>query len=119
MNDYGYGTVSKMDASSGEHKVDILREEYTYSSINDMIQGRVPGVYVRKGSITIRGVSSINNQGQPLFVVDGVISSSIDGINPMDVNTITALKGPETAIYGSRGALGVIVITTKKGSSKK
>jgi TonB-dependent SusC/RagA subfamily outer membrane receptor len=76
-----------------------------------MIQGKVPGVDVVGNKITIRGVGSLNLSSDPLFVVDGVAVSSIDNISPREVKSITVLKGASAAIYGTRGANGVILIT--------
>lgn len=108
----GYGTVKKKDLSKNIGYIDG-RGTYSegYTDIYQMIQGKVPGVTVTGNKITIRGVNSIMLSTDPLFVVDGVIVSSIDGINPREVKSIVVLKGPEAAIYGSRAAGGVIVIT--------
>ena len=85
-----------------------------YNNIFDLIRGRLPGVTVsRDNKITIRGVSSIRNISDPLFVVDGMIVSSIDYISPNIVKSISVLKGAEASVYGSQGSSGVIVIKTK------
>ncbi|MFV8326135.1 TonB-dependent receptor plug domain-containing protein [Flavobacterium sp. ZS1P14] len=85
-----------------------------YNTIYDLIRGRLPGVTVAKDNkITIRGVSSIRNTSEPLFVVDGMIVSSIDYISPNNVKSISVLKGAEASIYGAQGSSGVIVIKTK------
>ena len=83
----------------------------SYTNIYDMIRGKVPGVQVTGNKITIRGVSSINSSTDPLLVVDGVVVYTIDNISPRQVKSITVLKGSDAAIYGSRGAAGVIMIT--------
>jgi TonB-linked SusC/RagA family outer membrane protein len=96
------------------------------ASVDQMLQGRVPGVLVNSGSgqpgsnatVRIRGVSSITGAGaQPLYVVDGVpIAGDLSGINPNDIESMNVLKDAAAgALYGARGATGVIVITTKKG----
>lgn len=110
----GYGTVKKKDLSKNIGYID--GRDYNnegYSDIYQMIQGKVPGVDVRGNKITIRGVNSIMLSSDPLFVVDGIVVSSIDNINPREVKSIVVLKGPEAAIYGSRAAGGVIVITLR------
>ena len=114
--DYGYGKVSKKSTTSSFGKVeeDVLSKD-SYTDIYQMIKGRVPGVFVSNKTITIRGPSSIQAQGNPLFVVDGVETHSIDYLNPRDVKSISVLKGSSAAIYGSKGSMGVIVITLKKG----
>jgi TonB-dependent SusC/RagA subfamily outer membrane receptor len=78
-----------------------------------MIKGEVAGVEVIGTSIRIRGTSSLMSGTQPLLVVDGVTVNSIDNILPMMVKSIEVLKGSGAAIYGSRGANGVILITLK------
>lgn len=86
-----------------------------YNTIYDMIKGKLAGVQVSKDNhITIRGFSSVANNGQPLFVVDGNIVSNIDYLTPNNVKSMEALKGAEASIYGSRGSNGAIVITTIK-----
>ena len=94
----------------------------TYRTIFDMLKD-VPGLDVRSsndkngGSVTIRGISSLRNQTNPLIVVDGAIySGGLSGINPQDVDGISVLKdAASTTAYGVQGAAGVILITTKKG----
>lgn len=117
MFDYGYGKVSKKHSTSSISNVeDNVIKNNTYSDIYEMIKGQVPGVTVRGRQITIRGVSSINAQGNPLFIVNGSETSSIDHINPRDVQSISVLKGTSAAMYGSRGSMGVIVINLKSGN---
>ena len=93
----------------------------TYKSIYDMLKD-VPGLEVqtstgRGGSVKVRGTGTLLGSSAPLFVVDGTIySGDISDINPQDVDGISVLKDAASATaYGSRGANGVIVITTKKG----
>ncbi len=93
----------------------------TYRNIYEMLKD-VPGLDVKSnngkgGSITVRGLSSLTQQGQPLFVIDGsVYSGDIGDLNPEDIESISVLKdaASQTA-YGSRGMFGVIAITSKKG----
>ena len=103
-------------------------ENVPVPSFDQMLQGRVPGLLANSGSgqpgaganVIIRGTSSLGGQGQPLYIVDGVPLSSADlaAINPNDFETITVLKDASAAaMYGSRGALGVIVVTTKRGKA--
>jgi TonB-dependent starch-binding outer membrane protein SusC len=117
----GYGTVKKKDLTTTVGKIDAKKKNYaTYTDIYEMIRaGGVPGVIVRGKSILIQGPTSINYQGEPLFVVDGVIINSIENISPMDVESIEVLKGSAAAIYGSRGAAGVIMIYLKKAGSNR
>ena len=98
----------------------------TYKTIYEMLRD-VPGLDVKitndrsGGTITVRGISSLNNQKPPLFVVDGTIySGDIGSINPQDVENISVLKdAASTSTYGAQGAFGVIIITTKKGAPSK
>ncbi len=94
----------------------------TYRTIFEMLRD-VPGLEVKTstdrsgGSVIVRGVSSLNNQKPPLFVVDGAVyAGDISSINPQDVDAISVLKDAASATaYGAQGAAGVILITTKKG----
>lgn len=124
----GYGSVKKSDltgavAAIGEKQI----EARPVSNALQAMQGQVAGVDVTSnqrpgelGSITIRGVRSLTASNAPLYVVDGVplTTGSIDYLNPEDIESISVLKDASaTAIYGSRGANGVVIITTKQGKS--
>ena len=95
----------------------------TTPSVENMLNSKAPGVYVAPGSgqpgsvgtVVIRGKSTVNGSTDPLWVIDGVIVGSSSGsLNPADIETMTILKdAASTAIYGSQGANGVIVVTTK------
>ena len=95
----------------------------TTPSVENMLNSKAPGVYVAPGSgqpgsvgtVVIRGKSTVNGSTDPLWVIDGVIVGSSSGsLNPQDIETMTILKdAASTAIYGSQGANGVIVVTTK------
>ncbi|MDR0961415.1 MAG: TonB-dependent receptor [Mediterranea sp.] len=102
----------------------------TSASVENLLSGKAPGVYVvpgdgspdSKGNVIIRGNTSINGNADPLWVVDGVIvgSRSNNSLNPNDIETMTILKdAASTAIYGSQGANGVVVVTTKRAKSDK
>jgi hypothetical protein len=92
--------------------IDTQTPEFaSYKSIYDMIRGRLPGVTVSGTQIRVSGSSSLNVNMQPLFVVNGIIVSSIAHIEPRNVKTIQVLKGPDASEYGMRGAGGVILIT--------
>ncbi len=123
----GYGSMKKSDISGSVVSVDT-EEMMKKNPLNlaQGLQGSAAGVMVSKQSgdpegattIRIRGVGTINNSADPLYVVDGVqVGSSANFINPTDVESIEVLKDASaTAIYGARGANGVILITTKKGA---
>src|SRR5204863_5691048 len=94
--------------------------------VDEAISGLVAGVQVQTtnaqpGSelrIRVRGGNSLNGSNEPLVVVDGVIGADLNQINPNDVETVDVLKDASaTAIYGARGANGVVIISTKRGSS--
>jgi TonB-dependent SusC/RagA subfamily outer membrane receptor len=126
----GYSTIKKKDvtgAVAGINQKDI-RSRPVDNAIQAM-QGKVAGVDIssneRPGtspSINIRGVRSLTASNSPLFVVDNIplITGGIENINPNDIESIDVLKDASaTAIYGSRGANGVVIITTKQGKSGK
>jgi TonB-dependent SusC/RagA subfamily outer membrane receptor len=90
----------------------------TYSNIYQYIRGEVSGVVVSGKSIQIQQGHSFFGSSTPLFVVNGVIVPSIDYINPVEVQSITVLKGSSAAIYGVQGANGVLSIKLINGSEK-
>lgn len=108
----GYGKEVKRNMTQPVSVVDAP-ENNTYRNIYEMIQGKCTGVQVMGEKIIIRGVSTLNSSTDPLFVVDGQPVASISHINPNDVKSISVLKDSAAAIYGNRGANGVIVITLK------
>mgnify|MGYP003324923044 CR=1 FL=1 len=142
----GYGSVLKKDLTGSVSSVVIADEiRRTASTPDQLLQGRAAGVQVIQNSanpnsgvsVRIRGASSLRGNNEPLYVIDGVIISSagedviptgggntgqeaqsgLNGINPRDIERIEILKDASaTAIYGSRGANGVVLITTKSGS---
>lgn len=126
----GYGTVRRADLTGSVGSVDrsVLQEQPVVNVLNAM-EGRVAGVQIMNAvgdepgggsNIRIRGVGSISAGGEPLVVVDGLPGASMSAINPNDIETIDILKDASaTAIYGSRGANGVILITTKRGKEGK
>ena len=114
----GYGRVAKDDLTYSVGHVRNKRTE-VYNSIYDYFQAKVPGVRVEKSgersaSIFVRGINSINSNTQPMFIVDGVTVDDISNINPYEVESVDVLKDASAAIYGVRGANGVIIITLKK-----
>ena len=132
----GYGTQKRSDLTGAVGSVNEERlRERPASSLNQSLSGKIAGVQVNtnsgrpggKANVRVRGFSSINSSNNPLYVVDGVqlpqgnqdqFSQSIDYINPNDVVSVEVLKdASSTAIYGARGANGVILITTKRGQS--
>ncbi len=142
----GYGTVLKKDLTGSVSSVKVSETISRQSTtVDQLLQGRAAGVQVTQNaanpgsgiSVRVRGTSSLRGNNEPLYVVDGIIISSasedvvatggnntgqeqqngLNGINPRDIEDIQVLKDASaTAIYGSRGANGVILITTKKGT---
>jgi len=126
----GYGAVKKSDltGSVSSIKSDDLNLGGTTANVGQAIQGKAAGVQVQQSNfapggginITVRGGNSINTSNAPLYVVDGFISDNGNQVNPNDIEDIQVLKDASaTAIYGSRGANGVVLITTKKGKQGK
>lgn len=126
----GYGTMKKSDLTGSVASVNA-EEMMKRNPVNlgQGLQGAAAGVSVIRSSgdpeggfsIRIRGVATVNGSADPLYVVDGVqVGTSIDFLNPNDVESIEILKDASaTAIYGTRGANGVIMITTKNGGKGK
>jgi len=126
----GYGVVKKSDVtgSVGSIESNVIAAT-NLPNATQALQGRVAGVNIEQnvgkpgGSfrIAIRGLSSINNSNTPLYVIDGIpTTSGLNDINPNDIEKIDILKDASaTAVYGSRGANGVIIVSTKKGKEGK
>lgn len=145
----GYGTQKKSDLTGSVSSISVKNNDAgAYSNFQQLIGGRAPGVVVSETSgqpgsglnIEIRGTNSLNFSSQPLYVVDGIpldipdvgslnsnpntlsasAASPLSAINPADIANIEVLKDASaTAIYGSRGANGVVIITTKSGVEGK
>lgn len=145
----GYGTAKKSDVTGATANLrPDANEASKASSLNNLLQGKVAGLNVTSSmsapgaasSVTIRGANSLRGDNQPLYVIDNIPQAStgefagsamggndfqiaqdpLSALNPADIEDITILKDASaTAIYGSRGANGVILITTKKGKSGK
>lgn len=123
----GYGTMDKKELTSAISHIGE-KDFLTVSTLDPsmMIQGKVPGVSItntgagdpnNQASIQIRGVSSRSAGLGPLIVIDGVPGGNLTNINPNDIASFDILKdGAASAIYGTRGSNGVILVTTKKGS---
>jgi TonB-dependent SusC/RagA subfamily outer membrane receptor len=117
--DIGYGSVSEKDILTRVNTIDGRNSKYaTYKNIYEILKG-TPGVIVKGNSVQLQGPSSFNSGTQPIFVVDGMIVESVDGISPSMVESISVLKGASASIYGSRGANGAILITLINGSEKE
>lgn len=121
----GYGAVKKSNLTGA---VTSLKSEdvkkVPATNVMEAIQGKVPGVDITRSSgsagakanVSVRGNRSLTASNQPLYIVDGIQYSNFEDLNPNDIQSMEILKdAASTAIYGSRGANGVIIITTKKG----
>lgn len=123
----GYGSVKKSDLTGAVTAISTARfKDQPVKRVENILQGRSAGVEVTAQSgmpgggmkVRVRGTTSINTSNDPLYVIDGMISpSGLDGLNPADIQSMEVLKdASSTAIYGSRGSNGVIIITTKQGT---
>lgn len=123
----GYGTMKKKDLTGAVGSIDEKAfSDLAVSDISQALSGRIAGLDIKSsgsnpgdvGSITLRGHRSFVASNDPLIILDGVtFYGSLNDINPYDIKTIDVLKdASSTAIYGSKGANGVIIITTKKGA---
>ncbi len=126
----GYGTMKKSDVTGSLTRVTSATiEERPVQNALQAMQGKTAGVDITTnsrpgelGEVRIRGERSINNSNDPLYVVDGIplTAGSMNDLNPNDIESMEILKDASaTAIYGSRGANGVVLITTKKGVKGK
>lgn len=123
----GYGAVRKADVAGAVAVLDNKSfKDQPITQVSDALQGRVSGVQVENSGvpggsvkIRVRGSGSINKSNDPLYVVDGIVrESGLDGINPEDIQSMQVLKdASSTAIYGSRGSNGVVLVTTKTGKA--
>ena len=124
----GYGVQKKVNMTGSVAAIDSESlSNRPVTNVSTALQGMLPGVTVVQNSgqpgkdnstIRIRGVGTLNN-ANPMYVVDGLIVSTINDIDPNDIESISVLKdAASAAIYGSRAANGVVLVTTKKGSKK-
>ncbi|MBI9064305.1 MAG: TonB-dependent receptor [Marinilabiliaceae bacterium] len=125
----GYGTVKKSDLTGSVAGISSKElKKVPFLRADDAIQGRSAGVQISKVNgapgadmkIRIRGANSINGSNEPLYVVDGFIGGNLKSVSMNDIESIDILKdASSTAIYGSRGANGVVIITTKRSKVEK
>ena len=120
----GYGYMDEEDLTHALTKFRHNNNDFErYTSMADLLKQELPGARVSDSplSVFIRGSENVmnpgisTNTGAALFVVDGVPMDRIDMLTPRDIRSVTLLKGGEAAIYGSRGANGVVLISTKQG----
>lgn len=125
----GYGTVKKSNVTGSIISVKPAElKTVPTTNVMESLQGKLPGVDITRASgsagaavnVLVRGNRSLTASNNPLIIVDGIQYSNIQDINPNDIESMEVLKdAASTAIYGSRGANGVIIITTKKGKAGK
>ena len=125
----GYGTVKKADLAGAVAVVDNKAfQDQPINDVSETLQGRLSGVQVESSGvpggsvkIRVRGANSVNKSNDPLYVIDGIVrESGLEGLNSDDIQAIQVLKdASSTAIYGSRGSNGVVLITTKKGRANE
>ncbi len=123
----GYGMIKKSNVVGSIAKITSESlENRPVSRVEQALQGQMAGVSVRSTSgspgsdilIAVRGAASINGESTPLYVIDGVPTESLSGVNPSDIASIDVLKdAASAAIYGSRGSNGVVLVTTKRGKT--
>ncbi len=123
----GYGTVKKADLAGSVAVMDSKSfKDQPVARIEDALNGRMSGVQVMSSGIPggsmkirVRGASSVNKSNDPLYVVDGIVrQTGLEGISPEDIQSIQVLKdASSTAIYGARGANGVVMVQTKSGKA--
>ncbi len=123
----GYGTVERKELTSSVAKIDA--KNFNRGNVNNpaqLLQGKVAGLSIVKPggnpnedfSIRLRGLSTFGANSQPLIVIDGVIGGSLNALDPNDIKSIEVLKDASAAaIYGTRGSSGVIIVTTKRGTT--
>lgn len=121
----GYGVAKKGSVTGAIAKVNSEKlGERPISDVSSALQGQMAGVEVRSITgepgqdiqIRVRGAASVNAEADPLYVLDGVPVDNLNGVNPGDIESIEVLKdASSSAIYGSRGANGVVLVTTKRG----
>ena len=125
---YGSAKKSSLTGSSEVVKADKI-DKRVVATVSKALEGTMPGIQTTSGSgqpgagasVVVRGFGSINSSNNPLYVVDGVpYDGSLNSINPSDIESITVLKDAASgALYGARGANGIVMITTKRGMEEK
>jgi hypothetical protein len=112
--------LSKIHETPGD-VIYVGEDASNYSNILQYMQGRVPGVAITGNRVIIRGINTLMGSTDPLFLIDGIPIdvNGVTSINPSDIAIIEVLKGPECAIYGSRGSNGVIAFYSKRGEFMK
>ena len=110
----GYGSQDRDKVTTSVSNVKVKKTEaQTYTDMYEYLRGRVPGVMVTSDKrIIIRGIGTNSDSFDPLILVDDVETTDLSGLNPADVQSVDVIKDGTSAIYGMRGANGVIIIRT-------
>jgi len=107
----GYSKIDRRNLTTSVSSIDGTDNRFaSYTSVYEMMKGTVPGVLVNGNRVLIRGITTMFGSNEPLYIVDGIPVTSLDDLSPRLVKSIEVLKGPAAAIYGSRGANGVILV---------
>ena len=111
-----YGIINKADWTNNISNLNNRNNDFCmYSTFNDLIKGRFAGVEInQRNEIIIRGNKSLTSSNNALLVLNGMVVQDVSFLSPCDIKSIDVLKDSATTAYGSRGANGVIVITTFK-----
>lgn len=126
----GYGVQKKVNLTGSVASVSAEKlENRSSATVSSVLQGQMPGVTITQrsgqpgadgGTIRIRGIGTLGGNSEPLILVDGIATTSMDNVNPNDIASVSVLKdAASAAIYGSRAANGVMLITTKRGGENK
>ena len=114
----GYGYVTDRDKTTATESLRKNEASFSrYPTMYDLLTGQFPGVEVTRGEVIIRGTNSLNSSSAALIVVDGVImeSSILNTLRPVEIKDVHVIKDGSAAVYGSRGANGVVLIETLRG----
>lgn len=117
----GYGYVLENDLTTSVNQLNVNKNDFSkYNNMSELLTGRFPGVEIRNDEIFVRGSKTFQGSEAALIVIDGVIAESdiLRTLSPVNVKSVNVIKDGSTAIYGSRGTNGVVIIETKKGGEQ-
>ena len=117
----GYGYISEEDLTTAVNQLTLNENDFSrYNDMSELLSGRFPGVEIRNGEIFVRGSKTFQGNDAALIILDGVITEPdiLTTLSPIDVKSVNVIKDGSTAVYGSRGTNGVVIIETKKGGDQ-